>query len=175
MRPAPFSITVRLPVSFGTYFLAEEESPLDDGGIGQIFSTNTLATVTGEGHAAFMAGTHTGDITLTLTASDSEPRLNVHDWDTVVDLTFDSPHGNAVIIDADGEEPPALRGRSPMRGVPGRYRIRIQARGRNAGHLSEGQIPANQEPPEHHHICVWLDPNAAVGETIHQLDSFAGA
>ncbi|TDD33090.1 hypothetical protein E1287_20540 [Actinomadura sp. KC06] len=173
MRPPPFQITVRLPVSFGTYFLAEEESPLEDNGVEQIFNTNTLGTVTGEGHAAFMAGTHTGDIILTLTASDSEPPLNLSDWDIVVDLTYISPRGEAVIIKSGGEEHPDLRGRSPMRGVPGKYKIRAHARGRSAGHLAEGQFPGDQEPPEHHLICVWPAPHADEGETVHQTDSFA--
>lgn len=167
-------MTVRLPVSFGTYFLAETESPLGDNGVQQIFDTNTLATVTGEGHAAFMAGTHTGDITFALTARDSEPPLNLHFWDIVVDLTFVSPHGEAVITDSQGEELPSLRGHSPMRGRPGRYRIRVNARGRTAGHLIEGQLSAGREPPEHHHICVWPDPGATDSERVHQTDSFAG-
>ncbi|QKW36271.1 hypothetical protein HUT06_21395 [Actinomadura sp. NAK00032] len=138
----------------------------------RIFDTNTLATVTGEGHAAFMAGTHTGDITLTLTASDSEPPLNLSDWDIVVDLTYLSPRGAAVITNSEGEELLDLRGRSPMRGVPGKYRIRAHARGRNVGHLTEGQFRSDQEPPEHHLICVWPAPHGDEGETVHQTDSF---
>lgn len=156
----------KLFVHYGLYFIDEGGVSEEDSGVEAIHRGNTLVA-TSEGRAVLKAGTHTGDIRLTVDVVDAEPEMGGLDaWDVVVETTYVSPAGRAGIVDWNASGHPEF-GVLTASG-PGTYRMRVHARGRDAGHRAD--TPG--EPVEDHLIVIWSA--APAGEVVYKIDVEVG-
>ncbi|TDD60415.1 hypothetical protein E1293_45755 [Actinomadura darangshiensis] len=128
---------------------------------------NGLVGVLGDGAACVCTGTLEGLVRLTAQASQEPPLAHVGDWDEVVEIAFHSPSGRFSINGvANGPPLPNLAVAGP-----GYYRVRVHARGRDAGHGAETVTDVNEIVEEFLIIC-W--PGDGQPEAVHQTRDQVG-
>ncbi|MFE7426005.1 hypothetical protein [Streptomyces sp. NPDC057545] len=115
------------------------------------------------------AGIHTGikkgNVHLEARLCNAEPALDVSDWDEVIDTTFTSTTGHALI----GSYEHALDLNVAHQG-PGSYRLRLHARGRDSEPGASRR--RNSKPTEHYLFHIW--PAPAAPETVHKATDTVG-
>lgn len=137
----------------------------DDNTLMPIFM-NKLATrrnglvETGDGYAYIKTGTHSGALRMTVDLT-PQPRIpDVDGWETVVDLNYLSVNGNTHLRTWEYIPWPEVGNLSSA--GPGWYRIRMKARGWDAGRA----VNTATEPVEEHHLSIWPAPPGR--EVIHK-------
>ncbi|MGW2696108.1 hypothetical protein ACWC3Y_30610 [Streptomyces sp. NPDC001296] len=118
--------------------------------------------------AIVMTGTETGPVSATVQAAAREPGpANLDAWDEVVEVSLMLPGENpAVVTDFDDDESSSLPAFTVL--GPGPYRVRVHARGRDAG---QEALMVDDEPVEEHLIQVWPAP-AAPTHVIKTSDTY---
>ncbi|MGW3167874.1 hypothetical protein ACWC9Q_34785 [Streptomyces sp. NPDC001142] len=115
------------------------------------------------------AGIHTGikkgTVHLEAQLFDTEPALDTGDWDEVIDTTFTSTTGHALI----GSYEHALDLNIAHQG-PGTYRLRLHARGRDFQPGTSRR--RNSKPTEYYLFHIW--PAPAAPETVHKATDTVG-
>ncbi|MFI5608717.1 hypothetical protein [Amycolatopsis sp. NPDC051903] len=103
--------------------------------------------------AVVLTGIHTGSVTVTARALDTEPdSVELDGWDEVAEVSVDSEYGELIVY-GTGEHLPDFP--ELAHAGPGSYRVRVHARGRDiAPHLNVS------EPVEDYLISVWPAPEA---------------
>lgn len=120
---------------------------------------NGLATAAPD-YLRVTTGVHTGDVLLTVETWSQEPPPQLEPWDDVVELPFHSTTGDARIVDEWTDTPPAIDVNIAFAG-PGQYRLRVHARGRDAGYEADVvSADAGDELVEEHLIQIWAAPAA---------------
>ncbi len=107
-----------------------------------------------QGLAMVATGTQFGNIAMTVQPGDNDPGLDVAAWDEVVEFSLtassDSPGLGISAMDGGPDVLTALTAPGP-----GNYRVRVHARGRDAG---AGLDVVEGEPVEEHLLQVWPGP-----------------
>jgi hypothetical protein len=139
---------VRLDVQDGQYAIWDGVSdldPPDPGGSGGLVGT-------APGLAIVITGTQFGNIALSVQVGDSAPGLDTGPWDEVTEVSLTTGAGNLSIL-SGGDGPDELSGLTPPRA--GDYRVRVHARGRDAG-ASRDVVTGT--PVEEHLVQLWSAP-----------------
>lgn len=121
---------------------------------------NGLIAVEEDG-ASVLTGLTVGPVEVTVTTHVSEPPFHEGDWDEVVETSFVSTTGSALVTsweDGEAEDLPDL-----ATSGPGSYRVRVHARGRDEGRAKDSLGP-DDDPVEAYLLQVW--PAPAAGERI---------
>ncbi|MFF4675182.1 hypothetical protein ACFY1C_36465 [Streptomyces sp. NPDC001279] len=127
-------------------------------------ASNGLIAVAEDG-AGILTGLTVGPVEVTVTTHQSEPPLE-GDWDEVVETSFTSSTGSALVTsweDGGVEDLPDLAAAGP-----GSYRMRVHARGRDAGRVEDSLGP-DDDPVEMYLLQAWPAP-AADEQVIRQTD-----
>jgi hypothetical protein len=153
----------RLAVQDGQYAITDgvsDLSPPDPGGQnGLVGSAPGLAVV--------ITGTQFGNIGLQVQVSAVEPELDLDPWDEVVEVSLETGAGPlSVTSGGHGAE----RWSALTDGRPGSYRIRVHARGRDAGAASD---VVARKPVEDHLVQIW--PAPAAPDAIRKVTDEVGA
>jgi hypothetical protein len=153
----------RLAVQDGQYAIwdgVSDLSPPDPGGeSGLVGAAPGLAVV--------MTGTQFGNISLRVQVSAVEPDLDVDQWDEVAEVSLVTGAG-ALGVMSGGQGPRQWSALTD--GRPGSYRIRVHARGREAG-ASEDVVAGR--PVEDHLVQIW--PAPAAPAAVHKVTDEVGA
>jgi len=146
---------VRLDVQDGQYAIWDGVSDLepDPGGSGGLVAA-------APGLAIVITGTQFGDIALSVHVGDSAPELDTGPWDEVTEVSLTTGAGGLSIL-SGGDGPAELSGLTPPRAAD--YRVRVHARGRDAGASSD--VVAGI-PVEEHLVQLW--PASAAAEQVHK-------
>jgi hypothetical protein len=167
----------RMFVSYCQYYLQGDEflTEYDDADtVERIFEGNSLAAG-GPEHLTMFAGTHTGWIRLTTEQCPQEPPSGGEEgpegegeeWETVVDVSICSTSGVLRLFRWGGDVVEDA-GNFAVAGA-GWYRVRVRARGRDAGATNAGD-----EVVEEHRVSVW--PAPPLPDVVHRADdAFARA
>lgn len=156
--------TVALRVSDGQFYLVDAQT---QAALLYSAGRNGLIGVLGDGAACVCTGTLQGLIRLTVQATQEPPSAPLGDWDEVVEVAFHSPSGRFSIDGvADGPPLPNL-----ATAGPGPYRVRVHARGRDAGHGVETVTDITGIVEEFLILC-W--PADGEPETVHQTRDHVG-
>lgn len=126
---------------------------------------NGLIAVEEDG-AGILTGLTVGPVEVAVTTHASEPPLHGGDWDEVVETSFISTTGSALVTsweDGEAEDLPDLAPNGP-----GSYRVRVHARGRDEGRAKDSLGP-DDDPVEVYLLQVWTAP-AAEERIIRQTD-----
>ncbi len=115
----------------------------------------------GEDGASILTGLTVGPVKVTVTTHVSEPSLHEGGWDEVVETSFISTTGSALVTSWEDGEAEDLPGLTPS--GPGSYRVRVHARGRDEGRAKDSLGP-DDDPVEVYLLQVW--PTPAAGERI---------
>jgi hypothetical protein len=148
-------ISARLSVEDGQYWVTDGNPAAglalpDPGG------DNGLVAVAA-GLAMVVTGTQFGNVGLIVATGDSDPGLNLGGWDDVVEVSLTSGQGGQGLgITSGGLGPDSLQALTA--GGTGTYRIRVHARGRDAG-ADHDAVTGN--PVEEHLLQIWPAPAAA--------------
>lgn len=160
-------VTTRLRVADGYYWVSagdpgQEFVVPDPGG------ANGLVGVS-PGLAMVITGTQFGYVSVGVQAGESDPGLDTGQWDEVVEVSLVSgPGGEGLNVTSDGDASHEFLGLTPP--GAGSYRVRVHARGRDAG--AERDVVSGR-PVEEHLIQIW--PAPAAPETIHKTTDEIGA
>ncbi len=160
---------LRINARYGQYFIegrnCDVGSPTPQGGNGLIWVTH--------GAAAIQTGLDTGDLPLTVTVTDQEPPLEADEWEEIVEVSMVIP-GNGLAVYAPGDLPEAGVGLPAGEDETRAWRLRVHARGRDAGRDAEFiDADAGEEMVEEHAIQLWPAPPAP--ELRHRLTDQVGA
>jgi hypothetical protein len=152
-------INTRLSIEDGQYWVTDGNPDADlarpDPG-----GDNGLVGVAA-GLAIVVTGTQFGNVGLIVATGDSDPGLNLGGWDDVVEVSFTPGQGGQGLgITSGGLGPDSLQALTA--GGTGTYRVRVHARGRDAG---AEQDVVTDNPVEQHLLQIWPAPAAA--ELIH--------
>ncbi|MCD0452119.1 hypothetical protein LO762_23425 [Actinocorallia sp. API 0066] len=149
---------VRLWVHHHQYFLVDTEadnlpstSAVKNGLIGA--DTNGVCV---------LAGLHTGPIWLDVEPLDTEPALDLDDWEEIVEIGYPATSGALEVSEWGSGERDDL---PDLIGGPGEVRVRISTRGRPAGHAADA-LNNEDEPVEEHRLQIWPGPGPT--ETVHK-------
>jgi len=121
------------------------------------------ATATGlvglaQGRAMVLTGTQFGNVAISVQSGDSDPGLDAGQWDEVIEFSLAASVASAGLgigaMDSGPDELVALTAPGP-----GSYRVRLHARGRDAG---AGRDVVESEPVEEHLLQVWPAPAAGM-------------
>ena len=154
-------ISATLTVMEGQYWISDSDPRAelvvpDPGGASGLVGISP-------GLAIVITGTQFGDVSLTVQSDDSDPGLDPRPWDEVVEVSVVSgAGGQGLAILSDGQGPGELQSLTPS--GAGSYRIRVHARGRDAG-ANEDAVDGG--PVEDHLVQIWPAPAAA--EIIHKI------
>lgn len=136
---------------------------------GLIASLNAPGRLTAAGQfAVIMTGTETGGLTVTVDVRTGPPAdVDLIGWDDIVEVSLSLP-GDRPVVTSDRPEAglPDL-----TEAQPGPFRVRVHARGRDAGY-ERVMIDFDEAPVEEHLIIVW--PAAVAPETVHKLTDQTG-
>ncbi|AWS44092.1 hypothetical protein DKM19_24825 [Streptosporangium sp. 'caverna'] len=149
-------------IEYRVYGIGEGDLSVFDAAIPSYDDENNLISI-GQGQALIGCGPCTDVIRLTVETHDTPPPLDLDAWEAVVEVTYDSPAGEALLIDwtrTAVDDSPILTAHGP-----GSYRLRIHARGRDM--RWEDLVP--EESGEEHLILIWPAPPA--DEIIHKLEA----
>jgi hypothetical protein len=141
---------VRLDVQDGQYAIWDGVSdlgPPDPGGSGGLVGT-------APGLAIVITGTQFGNVALSVQVGDTAPSLDVGPWDEVTEISLSAAAGSLGIL-SGGDGPAELSGLTPPRAAD--YRLRVHARGRDAG--AKRDVVAGA-PVEEHLVQIWPAPAA---------------
>ncbi|GGU42885.1 hypothetical protein [Streptomyces violascens] len=168
--------TVRLEVSAHQYWIAgdvPEFGGWDYSGFNGLIASLDAGRIAHPGQfAVVMTGTDTGGVTVTLDVRNQPPeQVDTDAWDDVVEISLDCP-GEYLAVTSDCEADEELPDFTDAQ--PGPFRIRVHARGRDAGEeASLNDIDGDAEPVEEHLVIAWPAPVAP--ETIHKATDRFGA
>jgi hypothetical protein len=159
-------VTKRLHVADGYYWISvdpgQEFVVPDPGG------ANGLVGVA-PGLAMVVTGTQFGNVSVGVQAGESDPGLDIGQWDEVVEVSLVSgPDGEGLSVTSDGDESHEFLHLTPP--GAGSYRVRVHARGRDAG--ADRDVVSGR-PVEEHLIHIWPAPEAP--ETVHKTTDEIGA
>jgi hypothetical protein len=158
---------LRLEVQDGQYWLADDGSAAT-GALPPPGGSNGLIGVI-KGLAVILTGTQFGGIELTVESGDSDPGLHVDGWDDVVEVSFScSDDAHQAGITSGGLGPDEFQDLIP--GNSGTYRIRVHARGRDAG---ADRDVVDGAPVEEHRLQAWPAPPAR--EIVHKATDKYGS
>ncbi|REE03265.1 hypothetical protein [Citricoccus muralis] len=137
---------------------------LVDSGLPSYLSPDLLSESKGlmcalETGALLLTGIDTGPIQISVMSADTEPELDLTDWEEAVDVSVNVPHGN-LRVEPLFDDAPGIPSLTPL--GPGTYRLRCYASGR-ARQLK--QIVESSE--ESYLLIAW--PAAASDESVHRL------
>ncbi len=118
------------------------------------------------GAVVVLTGIHTGAVNVLERLHHTEPPVDVTEWDDVVEVSFEAPHGRMIATPLMTDAPPDLLTVS-FHG-PGSYRLRVHVRGRD--HAVD---LAPEEVVETYLLSVWPAPIAA--EVVHKQTDAYGA
>ncbi|MFD7714153.1 hypothetical protein [Streptomyces sp. NPDC059786] len=155
--------TDRLSVSYCQYYLQGDDfldAYEDSDTVQRIFEGNSLAAG-GPEHLTVFAGTHTGWIRLTTEQRADMPPPVGDDWETAVDVSIYSSSGRLRLFQWGGDVVDEA-GDFATAG-PGWYRVRVQARGRDAGRSGAGE-----DAVEEHSLTTWPAPPEP--DVVHRAD-----
>lgn len=160
-------VTMRLHVADGQYCISDDdpdrEFALPDPG-----GASGLAGVS-PGLAIVITGTQFGNVSVSVQAGESDPGLDTGRWDEVVEVSVVSgPGGQGLSVGSGGDIPYEFLHLTPP--GAGSYRVRIHARGRDAGARKD---VVEDRPVERHLIQIWPAPPAP--EIIHKTTDELGA
>jgi hypothetical protein len=160
-------MTVRLHIEDGQYWISDNdlgrEFALPDPG-----GDSGLVGVS-PGLAIVITGTQFGNIEVTVQAGEKDPGLDTGPWDDVSEISLPSgPGAQGVSVTSGGQGPYELQSLTPP--GAGSYRVRVHARGRDAGAARD---VVNGRPVEEHLIQIW--PAAPEPETIRKTTDQVGA
>ncbi|WP_233345885.1 hypothetical protein [Saccharomonospora iraqiensis] len=162
MSEPPRTATGELDVSHHQFFLLDDPVKFPTDTVGR---RNGLVG-TAPGAVVVLTGIHTGVVNVIEQLHHTEPPVDVTEWDDVVEVSFEAPHGRMIATPLMTDPPPDLLTLS-FHG-PGPYRLRVHARGRdNAVDL------APEEVVETYLLSVWPAPVAA--EVVHKQTDAYGA
>jgi hypothetical protein len=148
--------SIRLDVQDGQYAIWDGVSdldPPDPGGSGGLVGT-------APGLAIVITGTQFGNIALSVQVDDSAPGLDTGPWDEVTEVSLTTGAGSLSIL-SGGDGPAELSGLTPPHAAD--YRVRVHARGRDAGASSD---VVTGTPVEEHLLQLW--PASAAPEQVHK-------
>jgi hypothetical protein len=110
--------------------------------------------------ALLLTGIDTGPIQISTMSTDTEPELDLTDWEEAVDVSVNVPHGD-LRIEPLFDDAPGIPSLTPF--GPGTYRVRCYARGR------ERQLKQIVETSEEDYLLVaW--PAPAEQDAVHHLN-----
>lgn len=154
------SKTARLSVGDNQYWICGNEFDVGDwsytGFNGLVASLAAPGVLRDPGEfAVVMTGTETGDVRVTVEADPAEPGPpDLDAWDEIVEVSLLLGEEAGVGTDMDDESaslPPITAA------GPGPYRVRVHARGRDAGQRA---LLVDGEAVEEHLIQIWSAPVA---------------
>jgi hypothetical protein len=155
-----------IQVTHSQYYLGELGSltspDMYQGFNGLISSNGELGVI--------MTGTESGPVTVSAHWIDRECAPDLDPWDEVVEVSMRFPVYGAVVygpVDSKADE------RLIPKLEPGSYRIRVHARGRDAGRALSTVSDGSARPVEEHLLLAWPAPPAP--EKLHKLTDAYGA
>lgn len=152
-------ISARLSIEDGQYWVTDG-NPDADLALPDPGGDNGLVGVAA-GLAIVVTGTQFGNMGLIVAAGDSDPGLNLSDWDDVVEVSLTSGQGGQGLgITSGGLGPDELQALTP--GGTSTYRIRVYARGRDAG--ADHDVVTGKPVEEH---LLQIRPAPYAEEIIH--------
>jgi hypothetical protein len=158
---------MRLHVEDGQYWISDNDpdrefvlpTPGGDSGLAGV----------SPGLAIVITGTQFGDVSVTVQAGESDPGLDTGLWQEITEFSLASgPGGQGLGITSGGQGPYEFQRLTPP--GAGNYRVRVHARGRDAG---AGEDVVEGEPVEEHFLQIWPAPPAP--EIIHKTTDDVGA
>jgi hypothetical protein len=155
--------TVALTVDDGCYHLTD---PTTTQPLLYHTGTNGLVGVLGDGAACVCTGTLTGYVRLTVLTAQEPPAVDVDAWDEIVEVSVIVPSGRFRPAPPEG----ALLTNLASAGQ-GTYRLRVHARGRDAGHRAD-TVHNLDEISEEHLIVAWPDQDRKPETIIQTRDTF---
>jgi hypothetical protein len=160
-------VTARLHVEDGQYWISDDDPdrefvlPTPGGASGLVGVAPGLAIV--------ITGTQFGNVSVTVQAGESDPGLDTGRWEEVTEVSLASgPAGQGLSVTSGGQGPQEFRHLTPP--GTGAYRVRIHARGRDAGAAAD---VVSGRPVEEHLVQIW--PAAPGPETIRKTTDEHGA
>ncbi|MFF1872340.1 hypothetical protein [Kitasatospora herbaricolor] len=159
---------VTLHVSHSQYWISEINGFPDDFTSDMYTGFNgliSLPAVTLGSFAIVMTGTETGNISVDVDWTETEPPLDLDAWEEVVEVSMEFEEEPGLVFGPSGASSEVL----PQL-APGWYRIRVHARGRDEGHTLR---TVSDDPVEEHLITAWPAPPGP--EIRHKLTDAYGA
>jgi hypothetical protein len=157
----PPAATSTLHVSYHQYYLSDPSVDLAQAPVDKLLRGGNGLIAVIPGLAVVQAGTHTGDIQVTVDARSAPPPLDLDTWQEVVEVSFTSTTGQVWLVEWAGPARTDLGNLTPA--GPGSYRLRVHARGRDQA----AAIPVPPEQPlEDHLIVSW--PAAPSPERVYK-------
>jgi hypothetical protein len=121
------------------------------------------------GVAVVVTGTQFGNVSIGVQAGESDPGLDTGQWEEVVEVSVvGGPGGQGLCLTSGGDGPAEFLRLTPP--GAGSYRVRVHARGRDAG--ADLDV-VEDEPVEEHLVQIW--PAAPAPEIIHKTTDEVGA
>lgn len=157
-----------IAVTHSQYYLAElgalsSANPEMYRGFNGLISSNGKLGI-------IMTGTESGPVSVGAQWLENEPAPSLDPWDEVVEVSMRFPvHGGVVFGPVDTKADERL---IPML-EPGSYRVRVHARGRDAGQALGMTADAANGPVEEHLLLAW--PARPAPERVHKLTDAYGA
>lgn len=147
------AVPVKLAVQDGQYAIWDGVSDLDppdppdpSGSGGLVGAASGLVIV--------ITGTQFGNIALSVRIGEAAPTLDIGPWDEVTEISLTTAAGSLGIL-SGGDGPAELSGLTSPRAAD--YRVRVHARGRDAGTSRDVVAGA---PVEEHLVQIWPAPAA---------------
>ncbi|MGA5703078.1 hypothetical protein [Peterkaempfera bronchialis] len=113
---------------------------------------------------SLLTGLDTGPVAVSVAVHPAEPHADDSAWEEVVEVSFTSTTGTALVAsweDGETEDLPNLASTGP-----GTYRLRVHARGRDAGR-DQDSLPPDADPVEHYLLQAWPAPPAPEKALLH--------
>jgi hypothetical protein len=138
------------PVHEATFRISYSQFQLNDYGVVPELGAETDGMVVPlSGGARIACGISDGPIRLRAQACAAEPAPETSPWDEVAETAFDAPVGQVAVVPLFEDPVPGI---PPLTSGPGRYRVRVYARGRDiAPHRFV------ESPTEEYLVQVWPD------------------
>lgn len=111
---------------------------------------NGLTGLQSPSHATISCGMHYGPVRVTVEEHDSAPVPDLPGWTDIVELPFQVVSGEVVLTDWNGEPFHDITNL-----VPGEYRLRVHARGRDEGRARTYELSMDDDPVEEHMIQLF--------------------
>ena len=149
-------VSTRLHVADGQYWIWD---PAADLALPETYDGLIAATA---GLAIVRTGTQSGWVAVRIAVAGAAPGLDADGWDEVAEVSLSAaPDSPGLSVISDGTGPDELAALTPA--GAGSYRVRVHARGRDAGAAADVVEGA---PVEEHLIQVWPAPPAP--EAVHK-------
>ncbi len=149
-------VSTRLHVADGQYWIWD---PAADLALPETYDGLIAATA---GLAIVRTGTQSGWVAVRIAVAGAAPGLDTDGWDEVAEVSlYAAPDSPGLSVTSDGTGPDELAALTPA--GAGSYRVRVHARGRDAGAAADVVAGA---PVEEHLIQVW--PARPAPEAVHK-------